>query len=117
MGPRRRRLAAELKPDFNFPAVASHPLLRTDASPPGALPLTALQPGQSGVIVAVASDTGIGRRLLDLGFVPGTEVRVLRRAPLGDPVIFALRGMQICLRRGEAARVTVQLRAEGAART
>ena len=88
----------------------AHPLLWPEASPPGPVPLTALAPGQGGVIAAVASDSGIGRRLLDLGFVPGTEVHVIRRAPLGDPVTFALRGMQICLRRSEAARITVHPR-------
>ena len=85
----------------------AHPLLRDETSPAGAVALTALEPGQSGVIAAVASDSGIARRLLDLGFVPGTEIRVVRRAPLGDPVTYELRGMRICLRRSEAARVSV----------
>lgn len=49
----------------------------------------------------------MGRRLADLGFLPGTEVRVVRRAPLGDPTVFELRGFQLCLRRSEAALVRV----------
>ena len=60
----------------------------------------------------------VSRRLLDLGFVPGTRVRVLRRAPLGDPTVYELRGTQLCLRRSEAARVWVRplaARAEPAA--
>ncbi|TDI20188.1 MAG: ferrous iron transport protein A, partial [Acidobacteria bacterium] len=44
----------------------------------------------------------------DLGFVPGTLVEVRRRAPLGDPVEFELRGTHLCLRRGEAARIRVR---------
>jgi len=50
----------------------------------------------------------VSRRLLDLGFVPGTRVRVVRRAPLGDPTLYELRGTQLCLRRSEAARVRVR---------
>jgi ferrous iron transport protein A len=81
-----------------------------EAPPQGVVALTALAPGDEGVIASVAANTGIGRRLLDLGFIPGTEIRVVRRAPLGDPVTYALRGVQICLRRSEAARISVYRR-------
>lgn len=81
----------------------------------GALvPLDRLSPGESGTIARVEAQDGIGRRLLDLGFIPGTPVRVVRRAPLGDPVSFELRGSRICLRRSEAARVLVASHREGA---
>jgi ferrous iron transport protein A len=51
----------------------------------------------------------IARRLDDLGLRRGVEVRVLRRAPLGDPTVFELHGYQLCLRRSESARVRVEL--------
>ena len=62
-----------------------------------------------GFVAAVAPDTARaeGHRLLDLGFLPETEIRVVRRAPLRDPIVFYLRGGQICLRRSEAARIRV----------
>jgi ferrous iron transport protein A len=60
------------------------------------------------VIDRVRVNSGIGRRLLDLGFVPDTPVEVLRRAPLGDPVSYELRGYQICLRRDEAEQIMVR---------
>ncbi len=44
-------------------------------------------------------------RLADLGLVPGTPVRVVRRAPLGDPLEIELRGYRLCLRRSEAGSV------------
>lgn len=47
-------------------------------------------------------------RLLDLGFLPGTPVQVIRRAPLGDPVTFEIRGYQLCLRKQDAQHVTVE---------
>ena len=49
----------------------------------------------------------VGDRLADLGFLPGTTVRVVRRAPLGDPTIYELRGTQLCLRKRETARILV----------
>jgi Fe2+ transport system protein FeoA len=70
--------------------------------------LDRLAPGDAGVIVQVEGHDGIAQRLLDLGFIPGTPVRVVRRAPLGDPVAFELRGARMCLRRREAARIFVE---------
>ena len=60
------------------------------------------------MVARVDPDHPIGRRLLDLGFAPDTPIQVLRRAPLGDPVSYELRGMRLCLRRTEAQRVWVQ---------
>ena len=73
----------------------------------GAVSLASLRPGACGLIDSVDTTSAIGRRLADLGFLPRTEVRVLRSAPLGDPVIYELRGYRLCLRRAEAARVLV----------
>jgi Fe2+ transport system protein FeoA len=59
------------------------------------------------VLAVEGHSSPIGRRLLDLGFTPGSRLRVVRRAPLGDPVEYELRGSRICLRRGEAERIRV----------
>jgi ferrous iron transport protein A len=72
-----------------------------------AVPLTSLAPGSHAIIQSVDSRTPIGRRLADLGFLPRTPIQVLRRAPLGDPVAYELRGYRLCLRRVDAARVLV----------
>ncbi len=80
-----------------------------------ALTLDALPPGSTAVVDAVGGQGGasaIEQRLRDLGLVPGTSVRVLRRAPLGDPTEYELRGYRLCLRRSEAARVRVRRVAE-----
>ena len=58
-------------------------------------------------IVCVDAPAAVADRLADLGFLPGTSVRTLRRAPLGDPRVYELRGTRLCLRRREAARVQV----------
>lgn len=70
-------------------------------------PLTALKPGQRARIEAMELQGPAGTRLRDMGFLPGTEVRLVRRAPLGDPAVYELRGVQICLRRTEAQAIHV----------
>ena len=72
------------------------------------VPLARLEPGAVGVVERVEPGSPGSRRLLDLGFLPGTRVRALRRAPLGDPTLYELRGTQLCLRRSEARRVHVR---------
>jgi ferrous iron transport protein A len=58
-------------------------------------------------VVAVHGERGFRRRLLELGFVPGAPVRVLRVAPLGDPLELDLRGCRLSVRRAEAAGIEV----------
>ena len=72
------------------------------------LTLDALSPGATGVVEGLDGASAIEQRLRDLGLVPGTAVRVLRRAPLGDPTEYELRGYRLCLRRSEAERVRVR---------
>ena len=48
-------------------------------------------------------------RLRELGLTRGTSVELLRQAPFGGPMIFSLRGYQLCLRPTEAAKVLVGL--------
>jgi ferrous iron transport protein A len=79
---------------------------RTDQDGPE-LSLDQLDPGESGVILRLAGDHGIVRRLMELGLVPGTLVEVVRRAPLGDPVELRLRQIHLSIRRSEAAGIHV----------
>jgi ferrous iron transport protein A len=74
---------------------------------PSTVLLSRLAPGQCAEIRAVDGTSPIGRRLLELGFRPGTQLRVIRRAPLGDPTTYELRGSRFCLRRTEAERIAV----------
>ncbi len=73
-------------------------------------PLSELAPGTRAVVAAVDAESPLGRRLQDLGFVPHTEVKVVRRAPLGDPTEYEVRGVRLCLRRTEAAGIAVHPR-------
>lgn len=69
--------------------------------------LDALPAGETSAIVGFDSDDVVARRLFDLGFTPGETVERLRRAPLGDPLMFRVGGIEIVLRRAEAHRILV----------
>jgi ferrous iron transport protein A len=81
-----------------------------DSDGPGAArSLAELRPRESGRIVGYAPDlpAGHSRRLFDLGFAPGAEVFVVRRAPALDPWIYRTAGVEIALRRGLARHILV----------
>lgn len=69
--------------------------------------LRLLQVGQRARIVRVDAAGELGRRLRDMGLVPGTEVAVIGRAPLRDPVALRLREFTLTLRNNEADHITV----------
>ena len=71
------------------------------------IPLSELKPGEKGVISKVVGDREVRRRLLDMGLTRGTEITVIRRAPLGDPVEFLLKGYNLSLRKRESENVYV----------
>jgi ferrous iron transport protein A len=47
------------------------------------------------------------KRMMDLGLMPGTEVQVVRKAPLGDPIVVQFRGFQVSFRMSEARRIEI----------
>lgn len=65
-----------------------------------------LKQAHAGEKVCVAKVTGEGplrQRILDMGLTKGTEVRIRKVAPLGDPLEVTVRGYELSLRKGEAA--------------
>lgn len=64
--------------------------------------------GCSGCVTAVGGDPEIRRRLMEMGFCSGTPVELVRRAPLGDPIEFRIRGYNLSLREEQAACVSVR---------
>ena len=74
-----------------------------------AISLRQLQPGQTAVVVKVTTGGELGRRLRDMGLVPGTPLRVIGRAPLKDPVEIKLRGYNLTLRNNEADSILVEV--------
>lgn len=60
------------------------------------------------ILREIGGERSFRRRLMELGLVPGTEVMVVRVAPLGDPIELRVRGYNLSIRRDEAARIEVQ---------
>ena len=71
--------------------------------------LKEMKPGQSGQVVSIGEKGPLKRRIMDMGITPGTAVKVIKTAPLGDPVEISVRGYELRLRKEEAARIEVQV--------
>ena len=63
--------------------------------------------GAQARVIAVNGTGAITRRLMEMGVVPGAQVRVIKTAPLGDPIEVRVRGYHLALRRNEAQTITV----------
>lgn len=48
------------------------------------------------------------RRIMDMGITPGVEIKVVKVAPLGDPIEVTVRGYQLSLRKDEAQQIEMQ---------
>jgi DtxR family Mn-dependent transcriptional regulator len=77
-------------------------------APALAVPLGELVVGSQAVVVEIMGGGNHQRRMLDMGFVPGARVAVLRDAPLGDPVEYRIKGTAVALRREDADTVLVE---------
>jgi len=65
-----------------------------------------LQPGQKGVIKSL-KESHISPKLLEMGFLPGKEIRLIRKAPGGSPLYFDIQGHYVALRREEAGNIVL----------
>lgn len=74
--------------------------------------LAGLEIGEQAVIREIRAGHGALRRLADMGLVPGTVVRVLRRGPFGGPIEIEVRGTSLALGYGLASRILVERRQE-----
>ncbi|WP_243312764.1 FeoA family protein [Fundidesulfovibrio agrisoli] len=74
---------------------------------PQSRPLRSLKVGDKAIIAQVNAEGELGRRIRDMGLVPGAEVEIVGRAPLKDPVALRLRGFTLSLRNNEADNILV----------
>jgi len=66
--------------------------------------------GQQALITHLTENAAPFRhKLLAMGVTPGCHVRVIRVAPLGDPIEIEIRGFHLCLRRAEAATIAAEV--------
>ena len=69
--------------------------------------LKELPVGASGVITQVGGEGALRRHFLDMGVIPGTEVTVVKLAPMGDPMELDIHGYELTLRLADADKITV----------
>ena len=70
--------------------------------------LSELRVGENAVLVDLDLPESVQNHLMHMGFVPDAHVAVLRRAPAGDPTVYAIDGMEIALRHETASAIKVR---------
>lgn len=71
--------------------------------------LDELKPGELARVKKVIGKGAIRRRLMDMGLVSGVEVKMVKAAPLGNPIEYKLRGYHLALRKSEARTVEIEI--------
>ena len=66
--------------------------------------------GQEAMITAVGGEGALRLRLLDMGLIPKTTIRVEKIAPLGDPIELRVRDYALSLRKKDARNISVEVR-------
>lgn len=70
--------------------------------------LSSLEIGESAQIVAVGGEDQLRKHLLDMGLIPGTYVKLVKYAPLGDPMQLTVHGYELTLRLADAEQIQVK---------
>lgn len=69
--------------------------------------LRELKPGEEGKVSRIGDKGPMRRRIMDMGVTPGVVIKVIKVAPLGDPIEVNLRGYELSLRKDEAAQIEI----------
>lgn len=76
--------------------------------------LEQVQPGETTTLLELRTDsTGYRQSLYAMGLLPGTAIKVVRLAPLGDPMQIEVRGSQLTIRKSDAKSLLVSAPTEG----
>ena len=70
--------------------------------------LPSLSPGETAVIQSFNADLNLQSRLVEMGILPGIEIRLIKKAPLKGPIAFKIRGYEVSLRYRDAKQVFVK---------
>jgi ferrous iron transport protein A len=74
--------------------------------------LNQLGAGEDAIVTRLTCTGGNRRRLMDLGILPGTQIQVEYKSPLGDPVAYRVRETLIALRENQAREIEIALSKE-----
>lgn len=70
--------------------------------------LDKLEVGKDAVIESVGGKGALRRHFLDMGLTPGTEVTMMKKAPMGDPIELRLRSYELTLRLADAEKIEIE---------
>lgn len=70
--------------------------------------LDKLKPGESGIVAVLHGEGAVQQRLLEMGVIEGAEVKMVRKAPMGDPLELIVQGYHLSIRKAEASLVELQ---------
>ena len=70
--------------------------------------LNELKPGQSARVSRVGGEGALRQYFLDMGVIPGTEVSMIKLAPMGDPMEVTVRGYELSVRKADAEMIEVE---------
>ncbi len=75
--------------------------------------LANMQIGQCGRVRRLSAEASVRHRLMEMGLVRGSRVKVVRFAPMGDPIDIEVRGYHLSLRKSEAQSIEVEPESSG----
>ena len=70
--------------------------------------LTNLSEGETAVIQTFNAGLNLQSRLVEMGILPGVEIRLIKKAPFKGPIAFKIRGYEVSLRHGDAEQILLQ---------
>lgn len=73
--------------------------------------LDKLSVGTTATVIDVTGEPQLQQRILEMGVLPGAQIKVVRFAPLGDPIEIKVMGYSLSLRKAEAKHVSVEVSA------
>ena len=73
------------------------------------LTMRQMSKNQSGTITSIRANGEMGRRIRDMGLIPGAEIKIQGKAPLNDPVALRVMGFTLTLRNNEADYIEVEV--------
>ena len=74
------------------------------------VPLSEVHIGQSAQVQGMDVEDSVNQRLLAFGLTPGSTVRVVHVAPLGDPIAISFNSQELMIRKADADRVIVEIK-------
>lgn len=69
--------------------------------------LNDLLPGNKGIVKKIVGNPKLVKRLSALGCIEGTEIKIIRTAPLGDPIIINFKGFNLAIRKKDAKNIYI----------